>query len=710
MPESDLETSGIEAFQRREYQRALRLLREAVTGERPSLPAWLWLSRTQLAMDDHQAALDSVLVYLESDPTSPNGVLQLAAVLRRQGERSQAARLLTTLAQNHLDDAEVLRAVVSGLLKLRAIDEAAEIAHQLRRLKPRDRQAIVALATALGNSGMWTEAQVLIRDALGAEPDQEALAKSEAALFLNMADVAWEALATRRVAQTDARHVISIAQHLLQQGHATLALDAAARAEHASPHDPEIWRKSERIRGEVQILRGDWMAPELDARAVRPVPGRILHIVGASAPQRQTGYTVRTQSIVAAQRDAGLLPEVVTPLGFPWTDGADEAAVLEDLDGIPHHRLVPFDPVAGVLYHRQMVLDAMPVRSDDRLSECARRLAKLAQHLQPAALHGASDFRNALPALVTGKSLGIPVVYELRGFPWESWLSRDPRHSAGAETYLWHQAREMECAARADHVVTLAQVMRAELIERGIPGEKITVIPNAVDVERFQPVRRDHDLAASLGFDPEWTVLGYISSIEKLEGIDYLIEATARLRAAGYKVKTLIVGAGTDKPRLETCADRLGIAGHVVFAGRVPHADILRYYSLIDVFVVPRTTDRVCQLVTPLKPYEAMAAGRAVAVSAVPALQEMVVPGETGLTFMPEDSADLAATLKPLIDDPERRRALGRAARTWVCQHRTWSQNGQRYREMYEALGIPVHSDEQRVGDLVGPTHAAADV
>jgi glycosyltransferase involved in cell wall biosynthesis len=127
--------------------------------------------------------------------------------------------------------------------------------------------------------------------------------------------------------------------------------------------------------------------------------------------------------------------------------------------------------------------------------------------------------------------------------------------------------------------------------------------------------------------------------------------------------------------------------GTVIFTGRVPHEQILDYYRLIDVFVVPRTNDRVSQLVTPLKPYEAMAMEKALVVSSVGALLEIVTDGETGRTFAPEDPLALAEVLEQLLDDPAQRTRLGRAARAWVSEHRTWSANGRRYRELYERLG-----------------------
>jgi glycosyltransferase involved in cell wall biosynthesis len=182
-------------------------------------------------------------------------------------------------------------------------------------------------------------------------------------------------------------------------------------------------------------------------------------------------------------------------------------------------------------------------------------------------------------------------------------------------------------------------------------------------------------------------VLGYVSTLSPYEGVRHLVEAVARLTARGRNVRALIVGDGQQRVPLAQLARRLGVGDRVVLTGSVPHADVAAHLALIDVFVVPRTREITCQLVTPLKPYEAMAAGRAVVVSRTEALSEMIREGETGLSFAPEDAGDLADVVETLIADPQRRDALGRRAREWVSEHRTWRANAERYLDVYRELG-----------------------
>ena len=186
------------------------------------------------------------------------------------------------------------------------------------------------------------------------------------------------------------------------------------------------------------------------------------------------------------------------------------------------------------------------------------------------------------------------------------------------------------------------------------------------------------------------TVVGYISTFNGYEGIHHLIAAIGDLRRRGRRVRLLLVGDGDERSNLEAAAAREGLLadGGAIFTGRVPHAEIERYYRTIDIFVVPRTNDRVSQLVTPLKPYEAMAMEKAVIVSSVGALLEMVREGETGLTFPPGDQVASPRRSSSLLDDPDRRRRLGTAAREWVAANRTWTQNGRRYLEFFQRLDV----------------------
>jgi glycosyltransferase involved in cell wall biosynthesis len=364
---------------------------------------------------------------------------------------------------------------------------------------------------------------------------------------------------------------------------------------------------------------------------------------------------------------------MVTRAGYPVLQGVVDAARRDVVDGITYHRLAADD-----LARRGPT---------DQIDATVARLAPLVTTHRPAVLHPTSPFDNARVALALRAATGLPNVYAVRGFLEEKWRARIGDGADRTERYRRIRAIEGWCMREADRVVTLGDAMRADIIDRGVDPAHVVVIPNAVDPDAFAPRPADLTLRTALGVDTGDIVIGYVSSLVGYEGIDHLLSAIALLRARGRRVRRLIVGDGVERAALQLQAAQLGVADIVHFAGRVPVADVQRWYAQIDVFVVPRTNDRVARAVTPLKPLEAMALERAVVTSDVPALRELIDPGVTGLVFEAEDPVSLADTVEPLLDDPGARARLGAAARAWVADGRTWRDNGARYRSLYAELG-----------------------
>ena len=460
-------------------------------------------------------------------------------------------------------------------------------------------------------------------------------------------------------------------------GRFTSAVERLEQASRTGRRSPMTDAMIDRSRAELTVLTPDWRpdvgtGPALTDR----IPGRVLHLLTNSLPYRQAGYTVRAQNVARCQQDHGLDPIMATRAGFPRNEGVVHAHRRDVVDGVTYHRLRPdLDRMAG---------------PDVMATETAHAAVALIRDIRPSVLQPTSNHLNGQIALALGTRFGLPVVYEVRGFLEETWLSRMGPAAADSDRYLAARTVETAVMDAADAVVTLSETMRQDILSRSvISPDRVVVVPNGVDVERFVPGPRDERLAASLGIGPDETVVGYISSFTSYEGIGYLIRAAALLRERGRRVRLLLVGDGEARSELEAVAREVGLDdGTAIFTGRVPHDDVLRYYRTIDVFVVPRTNDRVSQLVTPLKPYEAMAMEKALVVSAVGALLEIVTEDETGRTFRPEDAVSLADTIEPLLDDPAARARLGAAARAWVAANRTWDQNGRRYVELYQRLGI----------------------
>jgi PEP-CTERM/exosortase A-associated glycosyltransferase len=398
---------------------------------------------------------------------------------------------------------------------------------------------------------------------------------------------------------------------------------------------------------------------------------RILHVLDHSIPLH-SGYTFRTRSILREQRALGWQTFHITS---PKQGKA--GALRETVDGLEFFRTPPANGIfAGLPVLNQVaVIDAL-----------AARLLEVAQEVKPDVLHAHSPALNAVAALRVGRKLGIPVVYEIRAF----WEDAAVDHGTSKEwglRYRMTRALETWALRRVDFATTICEGLRAEIAStRGIPASKIEVIPNAVDIGDFSVGgQADPELAARLGLDGK-TVLGFIGSFYAYEGLDLLLDAVPAMLARRPDLRVLLVGGGPQDQALRAQAERLGIAGQVVFTGRVPHSEVQRYYDLVDVLCYPRHKMRLTDLVTPLKPLEAMAQGRLMAASDVGGHQELIEDGRTGVLFAAGDAQALAHKVLALLDTPQQWPALRQQGRRFVETERNWAASVARYRRVYGSV------------------------
>jgi glycosyltransferase involved in cell wall biosynthesis len=494
-----------------------------------------------------------------------------------------------------------------------------------------------------------------------------------AAFALAVDQPATAAAALARLPEDDRARPVLAARLAWREGRLTEALgdlDAAS--------GPRASRLRARLAAERSVLEADPMIVSSSGQ-IAPISAhdhenpRILHLVNDALPTTSAGYTIRTHEIVLAQKAVGLDPHVVTRAGFPVTQGTLDGRRLVMLDGIPYHRLLPW---------------RIPTRADQAAATALKLAESLTEQVKPSVLHAASNYVNALIALGLGQRYGLPVVYEVRGFWEDTWLSRHPdsERMAASEQYRLTRDLETRCMLAADLVVTLGQAMREEIVARGVPADKVLIVPNAVSEDFLQPLPDAKKLRNELGITTDEHVVGEVTSLVPHEGIGTLLEATKILKDRGIKVRTLIVGDGPERSALQRQAADLGLAETAIFTGHVPAAKVREFHALLDVFVVPRTPARVCQLVTPLKPVEAMASGLCVVTSEVKALAEIIKPDVTGALTIPEDPVALADSLELLVCNPDIRRKLGDNAREWVARDRTWAHNAERYRDAYARL------------------------
>lgn len=401
----------------------------------------------------------------------------------------------------------------------------------------------------------------------------------------------------------------------------------------------------------------------------------VLHVLTNSLPHTQSGYAHRSHAVLTAQRDAGMRVAAATRLGYPVTVGKVAARGTDTIDGLDYHRLVLPSPGATV---------------EERLAQTVRLLVPLAESTGADVLHATTNYTNGLVARAAARELGIPWVYEVRGLLEETWVASRPagaeqEHAAQSEKYRLLRDRETEMAASADHVFTLSETLRDELVARGIDRESVSLVPNAVDAALLDGNLSPVEARRALGLPEDGFWVGTVTSLVDYEGIDTLLDGVAELRRRGVDARALVVGDGVSRGSLEAQAHRLGIDGVTLFPGRVPRQRALMYHQALDVFVVPRRDVRVCRLVTPLKPIEAMAYGRPVVASDLPALAELIGAPGSGLLAPAGDADRLAKSLEDLAGDPSLRYSLGERGRAFATT-RTWDAVGGTYRGVMDYL------------------------
>ena len=397
---------------------------------------------------------------------------------------------------------------------------------------------------------------------------------------------------------------------------------------------------------------------------------RILHILDHSIPLH-SGYTFRTLSILREQRKLGW--ETVH-LTTPKHVGCD----------------LPEEDVDGWHFYRTQVAPAGSFRLPG-LGEIAlmrqveKRLQEVVDRTRPDILHAHSPVLNAIPALRVGRRYGIPVVYEVRAF-WEDAAVDHGTTREGSLRYRLTRQLETYALKHADHVFTICEGLRSDIAARGVPGTKITVISNAVDIDSFDPGGKpDAALKEKLGLAGS-TVIGFIGSFYAYEGLDLLVESLPLVLARRPDVKVLLVGGGPQDGALKEQVARLALQDKVVFTGRVPHDEVQRYYDLVDVLAYPRHSMRLTELVTPLKPLEAMAQGRLLVASDVGGHKELIRHGETGMLFKAGSAQALTDTVINLLAQEARWPDIKRAGRSFVEDERNWARSVANYQPVYARL------------------------
>lgn len=397
---------------------------------------------------------------------------------------------------------------------------------------------------------------------------------------------------------------------------------------------------------------------------------KILHILDHSIPLH-SGYTFRTAAIIRQQRELGWETcHITSPKHYL------DSPLEEDVAGL-HFFRTPAVPKWASKLPIINQLAIIPILS--------RRLDDVVAKEKPDILHAHSPALNGIAAINVGRSHGIPVVYEVRAF-WEDAAADHGTSKEWGVRYRLTRALETYVLKRANAVTTICEGLRSDIVARKVPEKRVTVIPNAVDTERFLfDGSADTTLLKELGLEGK-DVLGFIGSFYAYEGLPLLVEAMPRILKYSPNVRLLFVGGGPQEEILREVAEKNNVSDKVIFTGRVPHDQVQRYYDLVDIFVYPRLSMRLTDLVTPLKPLEAMAQGRIVLASDVGGHKELIQHHENGYLFSAGSVEALADGVIDLLCSREKWPQLRETARKFVEQERSWPASVSRYRDVYASV------------------------
>lgn len=397
---------------------------------------------------------------------------------------------------------------------------------------------------------------------------------------------------------------------------------------------------------------------------------KILHILDHSIPLH-SGYTFRTKAILEQQQKLGWETfHVTSPKHGVAT------APIEEIDGFTFYRSEKPKGLAAT----------MPILKQWAIVQSlAKRLDEIIPEIKPDILHAHSPALNGLAALKAAKTHKIPLVYECRAF-WEDAAVDHGTTTEGSLRYYLTKMLETYVFKQANAITTICEGLRSDIASRGIPAEKITIIPNAVDIERFTyGLEPDQTLRTQLGLQDK-TVLGFIGSFYAYEGLPLLLEALPIILEKQPDTRLLLVGGGPQEALIKQKTKELGLERQVIFTGRVPHGQVQGYYNQVDIFVYPRLSMRLTDLVTPLKPLEAMAQGRLVVASDVGGHKELIEHQRNGHLFKANDAAALAATVLTVLNQPQQWEQLRTAGRLYVERTRNWAKSVSYYENVYTQL------------------------
>ncbi|MGC2112257.1 MAG: glycosyltransferase [Candidatus Korobacteraceae bacterium] len=412
--------------------------------------------------------------------------------------------------------------------------------------------------------------------------------------------------------------------------------------------------------------------------------GCVLHVLDHSWPVL-SGYSVRSRNLITAQRRLGQQILALTSPLHEIDDANSSDVVVDDVSYLR-------TPITGALASSALRRRWPVVREWKTVRLLRDRILQLIDSQPVSLVYAHSPALCGLAGLQAARKRGLPFVYEIRAF-WEDAAVDQERTTSTSLRYRLIRGLETYVARRAEAVTAIAQPMLDDLRQRGVPAEKLFHVPNGVDADQFVPLAREKQLARKVGVEDS-VVFGFFGSLYRYEGVAWLIRAASVLHSRGCRFKVLIIGSGEEEAAIRDAIDKHQAGHYVHTLPRVPHDEIRKYYSIVDVMVFPRLSVRLTELVTPLKPLEALSLEKSVLASDVGGHRALLEGEKTALLFRSGDVDDFCRQAERLIASPALRRQLGEEGRNVVLRDWDWKVVAQRYQRIYEfALQQKDHSE-----------------
>lgn len=439
-----------------------------------------------------------------------------------------------------------------------------------------------------------------------------------------------------------------------------------------------LWSTPEHL-----ITLADQVPERKQIMAYEPTQGKICYVIHNSLPYSSGGYATRGHGLLTALKGQGLDIYAMTRPGYP-----------HDISDVKVEEVVPAEIIDGVVYKRLLSPSRRDYSNYEYILKAAESYKQAFEVDRPALVVAASNHLDGIPAMFAARELGIPFIYEIRGF-WE--ITRLSKYPEFAQAPMFEVEKRLEAvvAEHADYIFTLTQGMIDELDSRGVQTQdRITLLPNSCNLERFNPIPKDKELAAELSIPLDVPVIGYVGTLVSYEGLDDLAVACSRLKQLGYEFRLLIVGnedatgqsKGSIIQQIEQIAEETGFIDWLIMPGRIPFEYVERYYSLIDIAPFPRKAWPVCEMVPPMKTLEALSMKKAVIVSSNKALTEMIEHDVNGRVYERGNVEDLTSQLKYLLDHPDKWQSYGEAGREFVENERTWQQTSKKAKQVIDNI------------------------